>query len=430
MVTLTAAKSRLKKVYFGWWVLASTFVLGAMSGGVFGNSNAIFFGPVKEDLGLSSAQTSLIFSLSRAQGSVAGPVVGWIVDRFGARPMVIAGGLAASLGFILLSGVHNYWIYLLIFIGVVSTGRSAGLGQTLLSAVNKWFVRRRSLAMSICITGFTSGGAVLLPLITLGVHTIGWRDVMLYSGIFMAVITVPLAMLIRTSPESMGLEPDGGNTPERGGNRRRTSTVPYDFSVGEALRTRAFWVLMIGAILRTSLWGGISVHAVEMLVWRGLDSQTAGFMFSLMFLLAVPMRLGAGALGQRFSIQPLLFVGEVLAGTAMASLLFLPGWLPILLFVGLLSVEQGSSTLHWVALGNYFGRASFATLMGIMSTCFNIGMLLTPLYAGWIFDHTGTYNLVLLTFVPVYGASAITCLLMRRPVPPSTAHQTTIPLQP
>jgi MFS family permease len=417
MVTLTAAKSRLKKVYFGWWVLASTFVLGAMSGGVFGNSNAIFFGPVKEDLGLSSAQTSLIFSLSRAQGSVAGPLVGWIVDRFGARPMVIAGGLAASLGFILLSGIHNYWLYLLVFIGVVSTGRSAGLGQTLLRAVNKWFIRRRSLAMSICITGFTSGGAVLLPLITLGVHTIGWRNVMLYSGIFMAVITVPLAMLIRPSPESMGLEPDGDNAPESGGRRRTSaSAVPYDFSVGEALRTRTFWVLMIGAILRTSLWGGIAVHAVEILVWRGMDSQEAGFLFSLMFLLAVPMRLGAGALGQRFPVQPPLFVGEVLAGAAMANLLFLPGLFPLYLFVVLLSVEQGSSTLHWVALGNYFGRTNFATLMGIMSTCFNIGMLLTPLYAGWIFDRTGSYNLVLLTFLPMYGASAVTCLLLRRPV--------------
>jgi nitrate/nitrite transporter NarK len=153
-------------------------------------------------------------------------------------------------------------------------------------------------------------------------------------------------------------------------------------------------------------------------------------MFSLMFLLAVPMRLGAGALGQRFPIQPLLFVGEVLAGTAMANLLCLPGLLPIYLFVGLLSVEQGSSTLHWVALGNYFGRASFATLMGIMSTCFNIGMLLTPLYAGWIFDRTGSYDLVLLTFFPMYGASALTCLLLRRPAPPSAALQTTIPLQP
>ncbi|HEU0022645.1 MAG TPA: MFS transporter [Dehalococcoidia bacterium] len=420
MATLTAARDRLKNVYFGWWVLASTFILGAMSGGVFGNSNAIFFGPVKADLGLTSAQTSLIFSLSRAQGSLAGPVVGWVVDRFGARPMVIAGGLAASLGFILLSGVHNYWVYLLIFIGVVSTGRSAGLGQTLLSAVNQWFIRRRSLAMSICITGFTSGGAVLLPLITLGVNTIGWRAVMLYSGIFMAVITLPLALLIRPSPESMGLEPDGGNSPEEAGGQPRSATpvVSYDFSVREALRTRTFWTLLIGAFLRTSLWGGISVHAVQILIWRGLDPQTAGFVFSLMFLLAVPMRLGFGALGQRLPVQPLLFFGEALAGASMACLLFPPGWLPVILFVGLLAVEQGSSTLQWVALGDYFGRTSFGTLMGIMSTCFNIGMLVAPLYAGWIFDRTSSYDLVLLTFLPMYGASAVLCLLLRRPVAP------------
>ena len=72
----------------------------------------------------------------------------------------------------------------MIFVGVVSTGKSAGLGQVLLSSVNRWFVRKRALAMSMCVIGFSSGGAVLSPLITVGVHAIGWRDVMPYSGIF------------------------------------------------------------------------------------------------------------------------------------------------------------------------------------------------------------------------------------------------------
>jgi len=424
LVSVSSVKARLKGVYYGWWVLAATFFLGAISGGLLGSSNAIFFGPVKQDLGLSSAQTSLIFSLTRAQGSVAGPLVGWVVDRFGARPMVIAGGLAAGIGFMLLSGVHQYWLYLLIFIGVVSTGRSAGLGQTLLGAVNKWFVQRRSLAMSICITGFTSGGAVLLPLVTLGVQSIGWRATMFYSGIFVAAVTVPLALLIRSSPEDMGLEADGGSQSQKSSVGRRSAAAVYDFSTREALRTRAFWILLAGVVVRTSLWGGISVHAVELLVWRGMEFQAAGLMFSLMFLLAVPMRLAAGALGQRWDSQFLLFVGEVLAGISMASLLFLPGLLAVYLFVVLFAVEQGTSTLNWVALGDYFGRASFATLMGIMSVCFNIGMLLTPLYAGWVVDKTGSYNLVLWTFMPLYGLSAVTCLFMRRPAPPASAAQT------
>ena len=105
MVALAGIRSKVKGVYYGWWVLASTFVLGAVSGGVFSNSNSVYFGPIRQDLGLNSAQTSLIFSLARAEGSITGPLTGSLVDRFGARPMIIVGGLVACLGFILL-----HWI--------------------------------------------------------------------------------------------------------------------------------------------------------------------------------------------------------------------------------------------------------------------------------------------------------------------------------
>ena len=167
---------KARGAYYGWWVLSATFVLGVLSGGIFSHSNAIFFGPIKRDLGLNSTQTSLIFSLVRAEGSFAGPIVGRFVDKFGARPMIIFGGLLASAGFMALSWVHSYVLFVVIFVGMVGVGKSSGLGQVLISAVNRWFIRRRSLAMSICITGFASGGAVLLPLISIGVSTIGWRD--------------------------------------------------------------------------------------------------------------------------------------------------------------------------------------------------------------------------------------------------------------
>ena len=165
-----------------------------------------------------------------------------------------------------------------------------------------------------------------------------------------------------------------------------------DFSVREAMRTRAFWVLLAATVLRVSLWGAVSLHAVEMMAWKGMDRQTAGFMLSLMFFLSVPMRLGAGILGVRLPLQPLLCGGLVSAGLAVLSLLLLSGNLAVYLFVVFLSIEQGGSTLNWVALGNFFGRKSFATLMGIMSTCFNIGMLVSPIYAGFIFDRTTSYS--------------------------------------
>ena len=424
MASVAGLRTRIGRVYYGWWIILATFVLGALSGGLFWQSNSIFFGPIKEDLRLNSAKTSVIFATSRAEGSIAGPFVGRLVDRFGARPMILVGGLMAGLGYVLLHRVDNYWVFMAVFVLIVSAGRSAGMGQTLLSAANTWFVRRRSMAMSICITGFSSGGAVILPLITVGVHSIGWRDVMLYSGIFMCIMVVPLAMVVRRSPESMGLLPDGdepGRAAEARRGDRRPVEVPVDFSVREALGTNAYWVLLVATVLRIGLWGAVSLHMVEMFAWKGIERETAGFLFSLLFFLSVPTRLTAGYLGDRLPIQPLLCAGMASGALATLCLLGLEGNLAVYAFIVLLAVEQGGSTLNWVILGNYFGRKSFATLMGIMSTCFNIGMLFTPIYAGWIFDSTDSYKLVLMTFAPFYALAAVCYLGVRRPEPPRRA---------
>ena len=419
MLNRTPLVRKAKTAYYGWWVLTATFILGVLSGGIFSHSNGIFFGPIKRDLGLNSAQTALIFSLARAEGSFAGPIVGWLVDKFGARPMIMAGGLLASVGFIALHWVHSYVLFVVIFVGVVGVGKSSGLGQVLISAVNRWFIRRRALAMSICITGFASGGAVLLPLITIGVNTIGWRDVMLYSGIFMAVIVIPLASMVRHSPERMGIEPDLP-LPEDGKPDVRAEIV--DFTVRQALRTKAYWTLFAGSVLRITLWGAISVHAVEIFVWKGMSEETAGLMFSLMFLLSIPMRLGAGFLGDRFPLQPMMGAGMVFAAMAALALLLLDGNKAVYLFVVLMALEQGGSTLNFVALGNFFGRSSFGTLMGIISTAFNLGMLISPIYAGIVFDRTGSYSLVLMTFLPIYLISGMFFLMVRKPKAPVPAR--------
>jgi len=405
---------KARGAYYGWWVLGATFVLGVLSGGIFSHSNAIFFGPIKRDLGLNSTQTSLIFSLVRAEGSFAGPIVGRFVDKFGARPMIIFGGLLASAGFMALSWVHSYVLFVVIFVGMVGVGKSSGLGQVLISAVNRWFIRRRSLAMSICITGFASGGAVLLPLISIGVSTIGWRDVMLYSGIFMAVIVVPLALLVRHSPEQMGIEPDLLRLEDD----TATQTGLVDFTVREALRTRSYWILFTGSVLRITMWGAISVHAVEMFVWKGMSQGEAGLMFSLMFFLSIPMRLAAGYLGDHIPLQPMMGGGMVAAGLAVVAMLVMDGNTAVYLFVVLMAVEQGGSTLNWVALGNFFGRTSFATLMGIISTAFNLGMLVSPIYAGYMFDRTSSYTVVLISFLPIYLARGVFFLMSRKPEAP------------
>ena len=114
----------------------------------------------------------------------------------------------------------------------------------------------------------------------------------------------------------------------------------------------------------------------------------------------------------------------VAAALAVLAMLVLEGNTAVYLFVVVMALEQAGSTLNWVALGNFFGRSSFATLMGIISTVFNMGMLISPIYAGFVFDRTDSYSLVLVTFLPIYLTSGAFVLMTRKhrmPVSPRAA---------
>jgi MFS family permease len=140
---------------------------------------------------------------------MGGPVVGWLVDKFGSRPVILFGGVTAGIGLMLLSQADSYWELVLLFAGVVSIGKTAGLGQTLMAAVNQWFIRCKALPLSTLMTAFAGGGAFIVLLLDLGISQIGWRSTVLFTGLFIALMTIPVALIVRSRPEDMGLRPDG-----------------------------------------------------------------------------------------------------------------------------------------------------------------------------------------------------------------------------
>ena len=167
---------RLRNLYSGWWVLLGVTLLGVMSGGILYHGAAVFFNPIRRDLNLSSANTSLIFTLSRAQSSLAAPLYGWLVDRFGPRPLIVIGAIVASIGLVAITLIDNYILFLLAYVLLVSVPSHFGFGPTLMAAANGWFVRRKAIAMTILLTGIAAGGAIFLYPLGLGVATIGWRS--------------------------------------------------------------------------------------------------------------------------------------------------------------------------------------------------------------------------------------------------------------
>lgn len=412
------------RIFYGWWIVVIGCVQDAVKGGLFNTGFTLYFLPVLTELNLSRAATSLPFSLSRLEAALGAPLVGYLIDRFDVRVMLVAGTLLAGLGLILLSLTHSYLLFLLVFIGPLSFGFQAGFNQATLAVVAQWFRRKRGLAMAIVQTGQAIGGVLIFPLVALAVLNLGWRTAAVLSGL--AVFTLlPLVLLIRRSPESMGLLPDGERSAARDPHATALGGTPplddaREFTTREALRTPTFWLLAAFHGLRNVPYAGVTVHLVPLLVWKGLDEPAAAFYVGLTALATVVSRPLTGWLGDRQSKQTIGAVGVLLGAAGLAVLAYGDGaWWVLALFAVLFSFGDGVNSVTWALVGDVFGRAHFATIRGWISMFQSFASMPAAVYTGWIYDRTQSYTQALIAFVICYGAAAVVLWLVPHPTRPA-----------
>ena len=186
-------------------------------------------------------------------------------------------------------------------------------------------MKRKAVAISVVTTSFGLGAAIVVPLLTLGISHLGWRETLRYQGVFFCLLTLAMFLVVRSKPEDLGMRPDGDvHTPLETADRRRAAAAsqsraeeppktgsPTDkgqeFRVREALRTRSYWFLLLGNGTRASVADGLIILQVPMLVWKGFDEQTAAFFVALMFFTMIPLRLGLGLAAN--AIPPRLVFG-------------------------------------------------------------------------------------------------------------------------
>ena len=156
--------NRLSRLYYGCRMIGLVSALRILGGGLHNYGFTVFFLPVTQELGLTRAATSLTFSLARAQGSFLSPIVGYLVDRHGPKPMMIAAALLAGIGYILFSWVDSYVTFLIVYLGVISISFTAGFVHAPTIVANTWFIRLRARAMTVVSAAVPVGGAIITPL--------------------------------------------------------------------------------------------------------------------------------------------------------------------------------------------------------------------------------------------------------------------------
>ena len=416
MRQLNYIRTRLSSIYEGWWVLAGATLFALISGGILYHGRVVFFNPIRRDLNLSSANTSLIFTIANAQTSLAAPLYGWLADRVGPRPLIAIGGILAGVGMIVMTRIDGYLAFLFVYLILVSVPSSFGFGQTLLTAVNGWFVRRKAIALTILLTGFAAGGALFVYPLGLGVENIGWRSTAIYAGILVISTGVLFSRVVRRPPtgavspvEAERPEPDSPDAGNRAVFRER------NFTLAEALRNKQFWILLAASTLRISAENGVAVHIIPIMVWQGADEGFAAGLVSVYFLLSIPFRLLLGVAGYRFPFQPLIIGGILSAIVGCLLLIQTDGLASLYPFVVLLAIYEGAVVLQWVAIGSYFGRRNYGAITGIMRAFDTIGTFLAPWYAGWMFDRYESYTPALITFIVAWTIAAARFAISRRP---------------
>jgi MFS family permease len=418
------------RVFYGWWIVAVGCVFDAVKGGTYNSGFTLYFLPVLEEMNLSRAATALPFSLAKLESTLAGPVAGHLIDRFDVRILMVVGTAMSGIGFLLLAFTHSYWLFLVVFIGPVTTGFQLGFNQAVLAVVNHWFRRKRGLAMAIAQTGQSIGGVAILPLVALAVLTLGWRAAALFSGIGVLLL-LPLALLIRRSPESMGLLPDGEH---RAADDAPTGSAPataepYEFTTREAVRTPTFWLLSAFHSLRNIPYSGVTVHLVPLLVWKGLDQPMAAFFVGVTAFATVIVRPLTGWLGDRQSKRRIGSLGVFLGAAGLVVLVWSNGsfW-SLVLFAVLFSFGDGINSVTWALVGDCFGRVHFATIRGWIGMLQSLASMPAAVLTGWIYDRTQSYTSALLVFVVSYCLSGL--ILWWLPAPERSARLSSLARQP
>ena len=418
------------RVFYGWWIVAIGCIQDAVKGGTFNTGFTVYFLPILNELNLSRAATSLPFSLAKLESTLAGPLAGYLIDRFDIRVMLVLGTAMAGIGFVLLAFTHSYLFFLIMFIGPVTTGFQLGFNHATLAAVNHWFRRKRGLAMAIVQTGQSIGGVVILPLVALALLTLGWRAAAFFSGIGVLLL-LPLTLLVHRSPESMGLLPDGERRPasEAGPGRVYSDVDGHEFTTKEAIRTPTFWLLSAFHSLRNIPYSGVTVHLVPLLVWKGLDEPMAAFFVGLTAFATVIVRPVTGWLGDRQSKRRIGSWGVFLGAAGLVVLAMSDGsaW-SLLLFAVLFSFGDGINSVTWALVGDCFGRTHFATIRGWIGMLQSLASMPAAVLTGFIYDQTQSYTSALIVFVISYCASGL--ILWWLPDPERSARLGALARQP
>jgi MFS family permease len=417
--------ARVLPFYYGWAVLATTALTSLSTRPLMAVSTlSVFVVPMTVHFGWSRGLFSGAVSLGGLVAVAISPFVGRWIDRYGAGPVLAATSTLAGVCAIGLALIGQVWAFYALYV----PGRAVFAGPLELStttAVSNWFLRRRPLALALF--GVSQGaGLAVMPLVAQGI--IGgwdWRVAWASLGIYTIIIGVlPPLLLIGRRPEDMGLEADpvpasalqSSESASDAEEAAGTGLAEVHFTVREALRTRAFWVLAAFSAAGFMAQAGVALHQVPHYVGQGVPSASAAFLASTFALFMVPAGLIWSPLARRVPVRVLLSLAglSVTAGSLMTALTGTMVW-GLVAAAALGNGVGGMLFLLRLTWADYYGRRHLGAIRGLTLPVQVGGQAFGPVLSGFIFDTTGSYRAAFFLFA---AAALLVSLAVLAGAPP------------
>lgn len=413
--------SAVRRVYYGWYVLAVAALAGMLSAG----SSQLMMGallvPITTDTGWSHTVVSGALLLGTVSAGLVSPFAGAIQDRHGPRLLMAIGGVVMAAGFFL---IGSGWPVAAFYAGyalarAAAQGVLGGAAQRAIAV--RWFTRLRGRAMGIVSMSVPLGSAAL----ALGAqwalgHGYGWRSVFITMGVLtLTVLVVPALAVLRHSPEAVGLRPDGDPVPLAGSAAARALADEPVWRLADALRTRTLRLIFAGSVLAIAANGSLVFYQVTFLIERGVGAVTAVGAASTLALAGAGANLVWGVLAERISERALAVVSQLLAAVTVPGFLLVhdaPTALAYSALIGL--VVRGEGSVINLVLARYYGRAVFGRIAGLLGSFQILALGVGPVVSSVIYDLTGSFELLFGTFGLFYVVAAGLYLLARPPGPP------------
>ena len=412
----------MKRLFYGWYIVGAGGIVQWYTSAVFWRGFQAFVPHILGTFGWSAAATGAAISIQRSESGLISPFVGFAIDKFGPRKVMILGVITTGIGFIMMSRMQNLWHFYL-SISILTLGMSFGSFIVFVVTVGNWFIKRRARALSILMS-FSALGGITLPLLVLAIEGFGWRDVMMMIGFGFWFIGIPSAFFMRKNPENYGLLPDGNLEKQDSSNVKFFSPRQEpQITLRQAVKLRVFWQLAIATSLG-QLVSSTNLFHLDALINFGISIKIAALAAGSVAVGDLFGRAGIAIIGDKLDKKKLLTLSFLLQAIGIGALPLINysfqginfSSIPLPVFVICFGIGFGSSIpLRLTLLADYFGRTSYGSIVGITSSINAIFGAVGPALVGLSYDLNNSYRIGFFLMTILMSISIPLCLTLDNP---------------